>query len=304
MNGNIIMTTKKNRTFKRIAFGSTTVAYITPALIIYLVFVITPGLISLFYSFTDWNGTATSFKFIGLENFRQLFRDPVFLISIKNNFIYLFFNGLVQNIIALLLAITLNEKLKGYKIYRASIFLPYVLTPVGVGIAFIYLLHPVYGVIRKLFDLFNLPISANLLGNPNLAVFAIAVVQIWLSMGIMVMVWLAGIQNLNKDLIAAAQIDGASNLQILKNVIVPLLMPSIIVVTVLTITGNFKAYDLPWSMTAGGPGYSTYFSSIFVYKTAFEYNNFSYAMAGSAVIFIIPLILIIISVGIIRKKME
>jgi len=298
------MKDRKTVLLKKIKFGSTTAAYITPALIIYLVLVVAPGFISLFYSFTNWNGVDPAFKFIGFDNFKMLFIDQVFLISIKNNFIYLFFNGIVQNIIALLLAIVLNEKLKGYKVYRSVVFLPYVLTPVGVGIAFIYLLHPVSGVIRKIFDLFHLSVSANFLGNPNLAVFAIALVQIWLSMGIMVMVWLAGIQNLNKDLIAAAQIDGASNFQILKNVIVPLLTPSIIVVTVLTITGNFKAYDLPWVMTAGGPGYSTYFASIFIYKTAFEYNNFSYAMAGSAVIFIIPLILIVLSLGIIRRNME
>ncbi|MCL4377426.1 MAG: sugar ABC transporter permease [Actinobacteria bacterium] len=296
------MKSKNFLELNKFKFASATAAYLAPALILYFLFVIVPGFMSIFYSFTNWSGVGSVFKFIGFENFKKLFADSIFLQSIKNNFIYLFFNGAIQNTIALLYAVALNEKLRGYKVYRAIIFLPFVLTPVGVGISFIYLLHPVYGVIRKILDLFHITgINVGFLGNPHTAVFAIAVVQIWLSMGVMVLVWLAGLQNLNKDLIAAAQIDGANNFQVLKNVIVPLLTPSILIVTVLTIVGNFKAYDLPWAMTAGGPGYSTYFTSIFIYKTAFEYYNFGYAMSASAVIFFIPLVLIILAYIVIKK---
>jgi raffinose/stachyose/melibiose transport system permease protein len=293
---------KRPQLLKRVNFALTNVAWILPAFVLYVVLVISPGFLSIIYSLTNWNGLAPEFGFVGFANFIDLFRDDVFLLSLRNNVVYLFFNGLVQNSIALIYALILNERFRGYKAYRTIIFFPFVITPVGVGIAFIYMLHPVYGVLKSLFTLLGMSrLSVNLLGNPATVVPTIGLVQVWLSMGVMVMVWLAGIQNLDRELIEAARIDGANNRQLLFRVITPLLTPSIIVVTVLTIVGNFKAYDLPWSMTAGGPGYASYFASIFIYKTAFEYYRFGYAMAASAVIFVLPLTLIGISIVVIRR---
>jgi raffinose/stachyose/melibiose transport system permease protein len=302
---NPAMVKVRSRRLRRINSAVANISYISPALIIYVVLVIVPGIMSILYSFTDFNGVDRSFHFVGVSNYLQLFRDRVFWISLKNNFIYLVFNGALQNTISLLYALALNQHVRGYKLYRAIIFFPYVLTPVGVGIAFIYLLHPVYGVIKTISNVFPLArIAVNILGNPNTVVFGIGSVQIWLSMGVMVTIWLAGIQNLDQDCLAAAQIDGANRLQTLFKVTIPLLIPSIVVVTILTIVGNFKAYDLPWSMTAGGPGYSSYFTSIFIFKTAFEYYRFNYAMCASAIIFVLPLVLIIAVFLVIRKKYD
>lgn len=289
---------------KKIIFGSITSVYILPALIIYGALVLAPGFISLFYAFTDWDGVQRTFNFVGFSNFKALFIDKVFLLSIKNNFIYLFFNGAIQNTIALLYAIIINEKVKGFRIYRAIIFFPFILTPVAIAVAFYYFLHPAYGFFRQIFDFLNIDFNINFLSNPKIIVYVIGVIQIWLSMGVMVMVWLAGLQNLNKDLIEASMIDGANNFHVLTKVIIPLLTPSIIIVTVLTIVGNFKAFDLPWGLIQGGPGYASYFASIFIFKTAFDYFRFGYAMAASAVIFIVPLVLIVISLLIIRKRLQ
>ncbi len=290
---------------KRIKFGGTTTAFLFPALLIYIALVVVPGFMSLYYSFTDWNGVHPTFNFIGFENFIRLFNDSHFLISIKNNFIYLFFNGAIQNTMALLYAIILNEGMKANKVYRAIIYLPFVLTPVGIGITFSYLFHPLYGIFRRVSDFTGLEfLNLNLLASPKLVVFAIASVQIWLTMGVMVMVWLAGLQTLNRTFIEAAEIDGANSFHILTKVIIPLLTPSIIIVTVLTIVGNFKAFDLPMAMTNGGPGYSSYFVAMIIYKEAFSYYNFGYAMAASSVIFIIPLILVIIAILFMRKRLN
>jgi ABC-type sugar transport system permease subunit len=294
-----------SRRARRIRTAAASVGYISPALIIYVVLVVVPGFMSILYSFTDFNGIDRNFSFVGFSNYLQIFHDRVFRISLKNNFIYLIFNGVVQNTISLLYALALNQQVKGYRAYRAIVFFPYVLTPVGVGIAFIYLLHPVYGVIKTISNVIPIArIGVNILGNPSTVVLGVGAIQIWLSMGVMVTIWLAGIQNLDQDCLAAARIDGANKVQTLFRVTIPLLTPSIVVVTILTIVGNFKAYDLPWSMTAGGPGYSSYFASIFIFKTAFDYHRFDYAMAASAIIFVLPLVLIIGVLIVIRKKYD
>lgn len=288
---------------RNIKFGVISGAYIVPAMFIYILLVISPGFLSLFYAFTNWNGVGHTFDFVGFNNFVKLFKDNYFLTAIKNNFIFLFFVGFMQNTISLIIAVILNEKLKGYRVFRNILYLPFVLTPVGVGIAFIYIFHPKYGVIRMLLDMVGLQnVSANFLGNPQLAVITVCIVAIWVSIGFRTMVWLSGLQNLNKDVIEAAMIDGVNNFQMLLKIIVPLLIPALTVITILTIVGNFKVYDLPISITAGQPGYASAVAPMFILEQAFQNYHFGYAMAGSAVTFLIPLILIIVAYMLLKRK--
>ena len=279
---------------KRLLYGAKTTLFISPSLVLYLTLVVVPSFISLYYSFTSWDGYSLEATYVGLENFRKLFSDQDFLRGIRNNFFFLFFNGSIVNTLSLFLAMALNVKLKGHKIFRAIFFLPFVLTPVALGLAFIYLLHPDKGILQGT--------GIILLGYPTSALFSLAFVHMWGGFGVTSIIWLAGLRNIDNSIKDAALVDGVNKFQMTFRIILPLLTPSIIIITILTIIGNFRIFDIPLMMTGGGPANSTTFASLFIFQNAFKYFRYGYSMAATTVVFVIPLFFISLAYTLIQQS--
>jgi raffinose/stachyose/melibiose transport system permease protein len=257
---------------------------------------------SFYYGVTDWSGIG-SYKFVGLKNFGTLFKNGTLTNSMKNTFMYAGFSVIYGNILALILAMILDAKLKLKKLFRTVFYMPTLFSTVVVGFIWGYVYAPYYGMISEVFNLVGLAkYSPNLLANPYTALIATAFVEKWKSVGVMTIIYLAGLQNVSQDAIESGQIDGCSGWQIIKNIKVPLLFNTITVNVILGLISGLKAFDYIFILTGGGPGTSTTTLMFSVYKMAFVENQYGMAEALAAISFMLILIISFIVLKIMNKK--
>lgn len=250
--------------------------YLLPALIIYTVFMALPLFMSLRVSLFDWPGIG-EMRFVGLANFQKLFfRAPFnerFFTALINNVKFFGMTMLVQNALALVLAILLTRKLRGANFYRTVFFAPTTLSVVIVGYIWTMMLNPNWGAINRLFQAVGLGFLARpWLGDPGTALWSVAVANAWQYIGLPMMIFVAGIQGIPDQVFEAARVDGAGEWRILTRITLPLLLPVIGMITVLTLVGNFSAFEIVYSMegSLAGPAYATDILGTLFYRTAFS----------------------------------
>lgn len=276
--------------------------FILPALILYLIFWIAPVIMSFYYGVTDWSGIG-AYKIVGLKNFITLMKNGTLVNSMKNTFIYAGFSVVYGNILALILAMILDAKLKLKKLFRTVFYMPTLFSTVVVGFIWGYVYAPYYGMISEVFSFAGLAkYSPNLLANPYTALIATAFVEKWKSVGVMTIIYLAGLQNVSQDAIESAQMDGCNSWQIIKNIKIPLLFNTITVNVILGLISGLKAFDYIFILTGGGPGTSTTTLMFSVYKMAFVENQYGLAEALAAVSFLLILIISFIVLKLMNKK--
>jgi raffinose/stachyose/melibiose transport system permease protein len=268
---------------------------ILPALIIYTVFAILPIIQSFFYSLMEWDGFA-EMKFIGLDNFVRLFNDPIFLNSVKNNIFVVIASIFGQVPIALIIAILLNRKLKGGRIFRTVGFLPVVLSTVVISVTWSLVYNSRYGLINELLRNIGLGFLAhNWLGDTKWAMMSVLIVIIWQFVGLYLIIFLAALQNIPQEVLEAAKIDGAPEWMITWKITIPMIWDTILVAVILCISGSLKTFDLIYNMTNGGPAHATEVMAIYMFNETFKNLNYGYGSAISVFIFLFSLILIMIT---------
>ncbi|PJW20100.1 sugar ABC transporter permease [Geobacillus thermodenitrificans] len=267
---------------------------ILPALLIYTVFAILPILQSFYYSLMKWNGIS-EMTFVGLANFVELLKDSDFWNSVKNNILVVLASVFGQVPIALLIAILLNRKLKGSRLFRTIGFLPVVLSTVVISITWNLVYNSKYGLINEFLRSIGLDfLTQNWLGDPDLALYSVLVVIVWQFVGLYLIIFLAALQNIPNEVLESAKIDGASEWVTTWKITIPMIWDTILVAIVLCISGSLKTFDLIYVMTNGGPAHSTEVMAIYMFNETFKNFNYGYGSAVSVFIFLFSLVLIVI----------
>ena len=245
-------------------------------MLIFITFVFLPISYAAAMSFFKWNGISSP-EFIGIENYVDIFTDPVFWIALKNTVIYSLGVVPVSMALGLLAAIGLNRKnLPGRPIFRTIFFLPFVISAVATATTAGWIFGDTFGVINKILEAIGLE-KVRWLSNRNTALLTVMIATVWVRIGFCMLIYLAGLQSIPTDLIEAASIDGASTRQRFLHITLPLLRPTTFLLLVLSIIFSFEVFDLGYVMTNGGPGYATTVLTIYIYNTAFQAQRFGYA---------------------------
>ncbi|MEJ8547008.1 carbohydrate ABC transporter permease [Brevibacillus borstelensis] len=247
-----------------------------PALILYTLFVIYPILSAFTYSMYEWKGIARG-AFVGLQNFLTLFQvepfNKLFWNAFGHNVIYFLVEMVVQNGIAFVLAFLIYRKIRGAGFLKAAYFMPRLLSVIVVGFLWKLILNPNYGALNTLLGKLGLEEWAKpWLGDPDTALLAIILVNCWFGIGFAVLIFLAGLQSIPEELIEAARLDGAKGLTMLSRIILPLVMPSLTIMTIFTFIQAFEAFELVYAMqgSMGEPFHSTDTLAVYFYRLAFS----------------------------------
>jgi raffinose/stachyose/melibiose transport system permease protein len=268
---------------------TTILVFLLPALLLYAVFVVFPVIQSTRYSLYDWNGLEALDDFVGLDNFRRAFDDPLFRDAFRHNVVILVFSLLFQIPFALGLAVLLNTRMRGRGLMRTIFFAPYVLSEVVTGVVWRQMLRPDGLVDQSLVGVGAESWIQGWLSDPDVVLYALFFVITWKYFGFHMILLLAGLQGIPDELREAASIDGASSWQTFRHVVLPLLGPTVRVSMFLSMIGSLQLFDLVWVTTKGGPIGASSTMSTYLYDQ-FRRGLFGYASAVSIVIFALSLL--------------
>lgn len=258
------------------------------ALVLYSLFMVLPGLLGFYLSFTDWNRYSSEIHFIGLRNFALIFSKQNYWHSITNTINFTLVTILLKTVIALLLALLLTKGLRRFfDFHRVIIYLPAIIPMIVVGIVFRSILHPTTGVLNEFLRAVGLDFLAQRwLTNPDIALYSVILVDTWKGVGFIMVILIAGLQVIPTEYYEAAQIDGASPWDEFWKITLPLLMPTLTVTTVLNLLYGLKVFDIVWVLTNGGPGYATETVYTMVFKE-FSKGRYGVSTALSTLLFAI-----------------
>ena len=268
--------------------------YVFPALLTLLTFLIIPFAMSFYYSFTNYNIlTPWAKQFVGMKNYINTFKDPIFLESLKNIAQFVIFIMPIQVGAALGLALIVNKKRPGNMFFKVSFFAPQVVSLTVVSILWMYILNPDQGLLNGILSLVHIK-SQPFLTSPKQAMFAIIGVSAWQGAGYQMLIFLAGLQNIPNSLYEAAELDGANSWQRFLHITLPSLKPTSIMILTTTFISAFNLMIQPMIMTQGGPQNSTMTPIYYIYRTGFTDRQLGYASAMSVIYGIIIIIFTII----------
>ena len=258
------------------------------AIVLYSLFMVIPGLMGFYLSFTDWSRYSDEINFVGFDNFVLIFSKQNYWHGISNTIIFTIVTIVMKTAIALILALLLSKGLKRFtNFYRAIIYLPAVIPMIVVGIVFKSILHPTTGVLNEFIRGIGLDFLAQRwLTNPDIALYSVISVDTWKGVGFIMVILIAGLQVIPPEYYEAAQIDGANQLDELWHITLPLLMPTLTVTTVLNLLYGLKVFDVVWVLTNGGPGYATETVYTVVFKE-FSKGRYGVSTALSTLLFVI-----------------
>lgn len=275
---------------------------VLPALLLYFVFVVYPLFGGIFYSLTDWDGIRKTFNFIGLKNYIDIIHDSYVLGPLKNTFIYAFFNTIFLNILGLLMAIGAESVRRGRNIFRALLYIPSVLSAILVGFVFNFIFDKSLGTLGK--QLGIQVMANNLLGSKSFALAMGILVTSWKSAGWYMVVYIAGLHNIDQSLYDASSVDGVTGWKRFWYVTFPLLAPSFTINMVLAVERSFKQYDLLYALTGGGPGRASELISMTIYNESFTNKRAGYGTALGVILFLIIVAITLFQMKVLRKREE
>jgi multiple sugar transport system permease protein len=248
---------------------------VSPYLIFVLVFVIFPVLFCFFLTFHKWN-IISPMRFIGTENYARLFHDRLFWKAIGNTLKFLSLHIPLQLVISLFLAQLLNQKIRAASFFRASFFMPVIVSGVVITILWQQLYGFDNGMINRMLAAAGISKKGWLI-NPDLAIYSIAIMATWKNLGLYVILFLVGLQTVPEQYYEAAKMEGANSWQRFFHITLPMINPTIFLVVVLSTIGGFSLFIEPYIMTSGGPLNQTLSAVLYIYKQAFQYYNMGYS---------------------------
>jgi multiple sugar transport system permease protein len=263
--------------------------FILPNALGFAVFILLPLLFSLVLVFTDWNYMKglEGLAFNGLTNIKKLLHDEVVLISLKNNLIFSAVSVPLAMIVGLLFAAALNRFVYMKSLIRTLIFLPYMSSLVAVSVVWRVLYNPSQGPINSFLVSIGVDHPPGWLSSPQYALFAVIAMTVWTYIGYAMVLYLAGLQGIPRELYEAAEIDGATGTQRFFSVTVPYLKPTSFLIAVTLVIASFQVFASVQVMTNGGPMKSTFVMALHIYTEAFEFKHMSYAATVSWVLFVV-----------------
>lgn len=288
--------------FKRVSIY---MAFILPALSVYLAIIAFPIISSVGLSFTDFNIYKNLAIWTGLANYIKIFKDPVFWFSMRNNLIVIFVSVFGQIPLGFGLAYLIYRRLvKRSGFFQAMVFLPTVISTIIIGILWSKMFSPI-GVVPKIIQsITNNPnYSMTIMNSKQLAMIPIGFVLLWVYTGTYLIIFLANLQNIDPNIIEAAQIDGATDGQIFIKIIVPQLYGVIVLTSILAISGSLKSFDLLFAMTGGGPAYYTNLLALYMYQKSFIFYDYGVGSAVSTVMVFLSIVLVTL-IRFVRRKVE
>ncbi|HCG85711.1 MAG TPA: sugar ABC transporter permease [Lachnospiraceae bacterium] len=283
---------------------STKIIMIMPAVILFTVFFLAPIFISVYYSFTDFSGIGAA-KFIGFKNYQVLLKDKFFFIALKNTFIILI--GITITILPLsfIVALLLEKPFRGSGVVQSMIFAPNVIAPILVGLIWLFILDPKMGMINAIFRSIGLSdYQQQWIGGKTLTPYSVAFVYLWQVLGFYTTINMAGLRSIPADIYEAAEIDGANYFQRIRKITIPMMKNTIVINTILIITGGFKIFETVKQLTNGGPNHMSDVLVTYMYDTTFTSSRYGYGMAVATVSFVLCLIFSIIYLVNVGKSLE
>lgn len=270
--------------------------FIIPALVIYIIFQIIPLIGAFYFSFMEWNGIAgTPLKFVGISNYLAAFQDAGFILSLQNMLKMVIFSVIFHTPIALLLAVAINTRCRGFRVFKALFFVPAVFPLTAVGLMWYFVFMPT-GSFNALLDAVGLSnLVTPWLVNQSTAINTIIFVNIWAGIGYFMVILLAGLTTIPEDLYEAASIDGATSVQKFFKITIPMMRSTISMCLLLDVISSVKIFDLVFAMTQGGPNGLTNLPTTLMYNEAFKYSHYGLGSAIGIVILVICLMGALIS---------
>lgn len=263
-----------------------------PAVVIYSLFVFVPVVWSAYYGFFSWSGMGEA-KYIGLGNYAEILRDPVFGRALKNNVIFVLASVFGQIPLALALAVLLHKNNFLQRFLRSAIFLPMVLSTVVIGMIWQYIYHPQIGILNFLLDALKLgDWKLQWLSDGHIAIYSLIPPLIWSYVGLYLIIFMSALQNIPGEIHDAAKIDGVSGVRKLLSISLPMIKNTVQVAVILCISGSLKSFDLVYIMTKGGPAHATELLATYMYNSTFATYRYGFGSAISTSIMLISLLLI------------
>ncbi len=278
------------------------VGFALPTTFMWVSILIIPFVYGIWITFTDWNGLAMKINYIGLKNYIDVLKDPTFLDSFWKTVIYAVFTVIFSNVIGFLLALAVTSGLKAQGLFRAGFFTPNIIGGIILGYIWNFIFSYAFTDIGKALSIEWL--STSWLTHPTRALMALILVSSWQMSGYLMVIYIAGLSNVPKELLEAARIDGARNGQIIRRVKLPLIRNSVTICLFLSITRTFMSFDMNLSLTAGGPYKSTELIAYKIYQTAFTSMEFGKGQAQAIVLFVIVTVISLLQVYFTRKEGE
>ncbi|MDF2878729.1 MAG: binding-protein-dependent transport system inner rane component [Clostridia bacterium] len=257
--------------------------------ILLIIFVVVPAFNLLGMSVTDWDGFSADMNFIGFLNYYDMiFKSPDLWLSLRNNGIY-FFVHLLFIPIELMIAVMLNSKFKGSHFFKSMTFLPYIINGVAISYAFSYFFSPINGAFNEIFTVLGLEGAIqNWLSDAGLVNYVLSSVSLWRFSGYHIIIFIAALQSIPQDIMEASTVDGANAWQKFKAIQIPSIQLVIDFILFDNVRGALQAFDIPFVMTSGGPGYASSTFTLYTINTAFKFNNFGLASTMAvAIMFLI-----------------
>jgi raffinose/stachyose/melibiose transport system permease protein len=265
---------------------STILLFLPPALLLFTLFVVLPVGEAAWYSGFNWNGFGKPTNWIGLDNYRFVFDNRAFGTAFKNNLLIIVVSLVIQLPLALSLAIILADRFRGSVALRMVFFLPYILAEIATGLIFSFVYDGDYGLLAAIYKSFGAE-APHLLASPQTAFAAILVVVVWKYFGFHMMLFIAALQTIDRSMLEAARIDGASRWQSLRYVVIPALAPTIRLSVFFAIVGSLQLFDLVMPLTRGGPSDSSHTMVSFLYTFGITRMRVGFGSAVGVILFLI-----------------
>lgn len=277
--------------------------FILPAFLLYSIFVMLPTFSSIYLSFTSWDGISDNIRYIGLENFKEIWHSNRVHNALSNTIIVAVSLVLLENVVAIVLALLVDQVRWLKNLFRSIFYFPVLMSGIIMGFIWMIILNYNFGVINQLLDMLGLAsLKADWLGNPSYALLSIILSTVWKSSGYYMIIYLAGLQGIPQELLEAASIDGAGKWKQFRHVTFPLLAGATTVCVMLSMINSLKLFDQIAVMTNGGPGFATETLTYIIYKVAFGEGRQGFGTALAIVLFILILIISLIQIRVLRKR--
>ena len=282
--------------------------FLLPTVLAFIMVIIVPFLIGIYYSFTNWDGVSAAMNPVGLENYRTIFSEPAFLHAFLMTVEFTILNVIAVNVVAFLMALLVTSQVKGRNLYRAGFFVPNLIGGIVLGSIWQFIYASILPAIGKSLGWAGL--SSSLITNAGTVIGAMVAVNTWQYAGYIMMIYVASIQGISQQVMEAASVDGATYWVRVRKILIPLMANAFTISLFLTLTNSFKMFDVNVALTNGGP--VTMFMStpvqasellaLNIYNTAFKYSKMAQGQAKAVIFFVVLVVVSLVQVSINKRK--
>lgn len=268
--------------------------FVAPALVCYIIFAVIPILNTVELSFYQWDGASPIMQFVGIDNYKKIFTNPIFWKSLSHNLFWICFTILIPTIFGIILAVMLSQKfVKGRLLFRVIFYMPSIVSMVAVSVIWNWILNPEFGILNRGLKAVGLGFLAfDWLGNEKTVMIALLIAGSWVHYGFCMVITMAALSGIDASYTEVARLEGANPVQTFFYVTLPLLKNTFTLLALNSLIGSFKVFEIVYMMTKGGPYYSSEVISTYMYRTAFTNSEFG---LGSAIATVLSVLIAVCS---------